>query len=137
MAKKRKGPSLAGTIKRYLLENPAWLMTTHTAPLVDQYKKDHPGKPIDKKVMQAIYNVKSTMKKGELGQAKRLQSKANAQQLVAMSQSAGTPRRPLALLEEQIDDCMILAKQIGKESMHGVLSNLHRARNLVVVMLEG
>lgn len=136
MAKRRKGPSLAGTVKQYLNDHPEWLASADTSELVAQFQKDHPGTPVDKRLMQSIYNVKSTMRKGETGFAKRQQSKANARQVVASAQLAGTPRRPLSMLEEQIDDCMILAKQIGKDQMHNVLGNLHRARNAVVVMLE-
>ncbi len=136
MAKRRKGRSLSGSIRQYLTEHPEWLSSSDTKEIVDQYKADHPGKSVNSKVMQAIYNMKSLMRKGEAGVAKRKQSKATAQRIIQSAAASGKRMAPLAMLEEQIDDCMILAKHIGKDTMMDVLTNLHRARNAVVVMLQ-
>lgn len=136
MAKRRKGKSLSGTIRQYLTDHPEWLASADTKAIVDQYKADHPNKPVNSKVMQAIYNMKSLMRKGEAGVAKRKQSKATAQRIVQSAAASGKRMAPLEMLEEQIDDCMILAKQIGRDTMLDVLMNLHRARNAVVVMLQ-
>ena len=136
MAKRRKGPSLAGIIKQYFRDHPEWLAAVETSAVVAQFKKDHPNKEVNKKVMQAIYNTKSTMKKGATGAAKRKQTKVAANQAVVAAKKAGTLRAPLTMLEEQIDDCMILAKQIDRERLHNVLGHLRSARNTVVVMLE-
>jgi hypothetical protein len=136
MAKRRKGPSLAGIIKQYFADHPEWLAAQDTSAVVAQFKKDHPNKEVSKKVMQAIYNTKSTLRKGKKGAAKRKQTKAAANQLVTAAQKAGTPSAPLSMLEEQIDDCMILTKQIDRERLHNVLAHLRAARNAIVVMLE-
>jgi hypothetical protein len=136
MAKRRKGRSLAGIIKQYFHDYPEWLAAPETSAVVAQFKKDYPNKQISKKVMQAIYNTKSTLRKGPTGAAKRKQSKAAAYQVVAAAKKAGTPHSALSTLEEQIDDCLILAKQIGREQLHNVVGHLRAARNTIVVMLE-
>jgi hypothetical protein len=135
--RRRKGPSLASIFTQYFLDHPDWLSSGKNEIVVSQFSRDHPGIEVDKKVKQAMYNVKSRINKGEVGRQRRKMTKLAARQLVAAAGKNAKPLAPLNLLEEQIDDCMILAKQIGREQMHGVLHALRIARNAVVVMLEG
>ncbi len=138
MARRRRknGPSLASIFTQYFLDHPDWLNAGKNEIVIKQFTIDHPSLEVDKRVKQAMYNVKSRMNKGEVGLKRRKQSKMAARQLVAAAGRSDRPLAPLAMLEEQIDDCMILAKQIGRERMDHVLHALHSARNAVVVMLE-
>ena len=133
---KRKKHSLNGIFTRYYRAHPEWL-TADNEIVLEQFKKDYPNRQIEKPVKQAMYNVKSRLKGGEEGRTKRKQRHAAINQAVASSKVNGKSRGPLGMLEEQIDDCMHLAKQIGREVMHDILVNLHRARNRVVMMVEG
>ena len=42
------------------------------------------------------------------------------------------PNKNLAILEERIDDCLILARGLADERLASVISQLRRARNEVV-----
>ena len=137
MAKRRKSKSLSGTIRQYLTDHPEWLSSQDTSEIVAQFEKDHPKKKVDKYVMQAIYNVKSSMRKGPTGAAKRQQSKAAARHIVQSAAKTGRPSAPLTQLEEMIDDCMILARQINQENLVPALMDLRRARNSVVRIQVG
>ena len=56
-------------------------------------------------------------------------------QPVAAASSADAPRqgvRPLELLEEQIDECLVLAKEVDRDGLASVIALLRRARNEVV-----
>ena len=133
MARRRK-KSLAAVFKEYYAEHPEWLEGDGNAKAIAQFEQDHPGRKANAQVRQAMYNVKSALKKGEAGAPKRGQKKAAAREMATAAHRTGRPGQPLAVLEEQIDECMILAKQIGRERMQNVLANLHEARNEVVVM---
>jgi hypothetical protein len=135
--RRRKGPSLSGIFTQYFVDHPDWLSSDKNEIVVGQFSRDHPEIEVDKKVKQAMYNVKSRMNKGDVGRQRRKMSKLAARQVVATAGKNAKPMAPLNLLEEQIDDCMILAKQIGREQMHHVLNALRSARNAVVVMLMG
>ena len=137
MAKRRKTKSLSGTIRQYLTDHPEWLSSQDTSQVVAQFEKDHPKKKVDKYVMQAIYNVKSSMRKGPTGAAKRQQSKAAAKHIVQSAAKTGKNGTPLVHLEEMIDDCMILARQINQENLVPALMDLRRARNSVVRIQVG
>jgi hypothetical protein len=138
MAKQRKQPSLAAMFKRYFTEHPEWLQEEGgNAKAIELFEKENPGHVVGPQVRQAMYNVKSAMKKGPAGAAKRNAKKRAARDMVVAARVNSRPRAPLNALEEQIDDCMILAKQIDRERLGRVLDHLHRARNAVVVMLEG
>jgi hypothetical protein len=135
MAKRRKRKSLAAVFKQYYAEHPEWLEGDGNAKAIAQYEQDHAGRQASSKVRQAMYNVKSALKKGEQGAARQGGKKAPPRQMSAAARRTARPSAPLSMLEEQIDDCMFLARHIGKEEMQGVLANLHRARNAVVVMI--
>jgi hypothetical protein len=135
MAKRRKRKSLAAVFKQYYAEHPEWLEGDGNAKAVAQFEQDHPGRKANSQVRQAMYNVKSALKKGETGASTMPQKKTASRDIAAVHRTTRA-NEPLSLLEEQIDDCMSLAKLIGKERMRNVLVSLHRARNEVVVMLE-
>lgn len=136
MAKRRKRKSLAAVFKQYYAEHPEWLEGDGNAKAVAQFEQDHPGRQANSQVRQAMYNVKSALKKGETGASTKAHKKTSSREMMAAVHRTTRANEPLSLLEEQIDDCMSLAKLIGKERMQNVLISLHRARNEVVVMLE-
>jgi hypothetical protein len=57
---------------------------------------------------------------------------ASASAVVPAPTTAGSPASRLERLEEQIDECLILAKDIDREDLKSVISLLRRARNEVV-----
>lgn len=137
MARGKEMPSLHSIFVGYYRANPKWLRKGRNDKVLEQFAKDYPNHPIDKSVKQAMANVKSRIKKGPKGRRGRKQRQEMFHQAVIASKASAKAPKPLAMLEEQIDDCMILVKQIGRESLPEIYHSLRRARNAVVMMLEG
>jgi hypothetical protein len=135
MAKRRKRKSLAAVFKQYYSEHPEWLEGDGNAKAIAQFEQDYPTRKVNSKVRQAMYNVKSALKKGETGAGKRGKKKVPPREMAAAARRTVRSSAPLSMLEAQIDECMFLARDIGKERMQAVLEDLHRARNAVVLML--
>ena len=129
-----QGESVSAYFRRVFDENPKWLDERSNDALYARWLKDHPGeKEVPEKVRQNLSNIKSVLRKQ--GRRKAGRPKKSA----ALSQSAAAPaERPekmgwnLSYLEEQIDECLTLAKVLDREGLQNVISLLRRARNEVV-----
>src|SRR5262245_23658191 len=144
MAKTRKpdeaeqaGGSVSGYVKALFKENPSLLKSTSNEAIFERWLKDHPGqKEVPDRVKGILFNVKSKLRK-KLG-AKRGRPRKEERPTVEGQPAAAAPvRRPatrgLESLEERIDDCLTLAKNIDREGLEAVIDLLRRARNGVVV----
>src|SRR5262249_21156566 len=96
---------------------------------------DHPGeKEVPQRVKQNLANVKSVLR---TRLKRRGRKKAEVQ-----ANGPGAPQKALAQvpaassvleqLEEQIDDCMALAKNLDRDGLGDVIGHLRRARNAIV-----
>ena len=140
MAKKKavgsNGESISGYFRKVFEEHPSWLNTRSNDLLYKRWLKDHPkDQEVTEKVRQNLSNTKSLLRRE--GRKKRGRPKKETLAAGAASSSAEMPHkaaRGLALLEEQIDDCMTLAKNIDREGLAQIISLLRRARNEVVWM---
>ena len=130
MAKKSRkgGESQSGYFRRIFNEHPEWLFEKSNSAVLDRYRADHnipAGHELAKNVRNNLANLKSVLrKKSRKGRRGRPPGSAKAAQV-----SGG---KRLDMLEEQIDECMTLAKSIDRERLGSVIKHLRSARNNVV-----
>jgi hypothetical protein len=131
-----EGESVSGYFRRLFRENPKLLRAPSSQPLLDRYLEDHPEETeVPKRVIQILYNVKSILRsKKRKRKAKALQETPAATGNFDVSPPReSTVSNELEVLEEQIDECLSLAKSLDREGLENVINHLRRARNEVVV----
>lgn len=141
MAKKRStdnnGESISSYFRKVFEENPKLLRTRSNAELYARWLKDHPGETeVPEKVRQNLSNVKSVLRKKSRkkpGRPKKdSQSAPPADTAVGATSTVRKAVRGLDSLEEQIDECLSMAKHLDRDGLADVIMLLRRARNEVV-----
>ncbi len=129
-----KGESISGYFRRVFEANPKWLAARSNSEVLAQWLLDHPGEiEVPDRVRQNLSNVKSVLRH----QLRRKPGRPRKDSLPAETAAVSTeaPRksaRGLDGLEEQIDECLSLAKHLDREGLTNVIGLLRRARNEVV-----
>jgi hypothetical protein len=135
MAKPSQGENISGYIRRLFKENPKWLAARSNDEILARWLKDHPGETVvPHRVKKNLSNVKSLLRQAR---GKKPGKPKNESQPAAptAATSAAAPRkgvRGLETLEEQLDECLTLAKNLDREGLSSVINLLRRARNEVV-----
>lgn len=136
--------TVAGYFRKIFEEEPKLLKGRSNDELLQRWLTDHPGeKEVPKSVKTGLANIKSVLrKKGRKGRGKPKATETDLQDVqgstsahgIAPSHSRGRDEEDKGLqqLEEQIDDCLSLAKQRDREGLSQVISLLRSARNAVV-----
>jgi hypothetical protein len=124
--------TISGYFRRLFEENPQWLNARSNQEVLDRWLKDNPAaKAITEQVRQNLSNIKSILRI-----RKKLRKKESLPVEVAVVPRKGGRRlealEALEALEERIDGCMDLARDLDREGLAGVISLLRRARNEVV-----
>ncbi len=133
---KRKKFSLNGAFRQLFRAHPEWLNIKKNEAVLAQFAADHPSIPINKKAKQAMANAKNLERHGGTKGTKGKKGKVAEMRAVMAANGRGSGSA-LQLLEDHIDDCLAMAKQIGKGEIDLIIKHLHRARNLLVVAIEG
>jgi hypothetical protein len=127
--------NVSGYFRLRFKENPKLLTAGSNQELLQRWLDDHPGeKEVPQRVKNILSNLKSVLRK------KRRKKKGKGTQTdqpgaTAPAVEATPPRaaiRGLETLEEQIDDCMTLAKNLDRDALASVVQLLRKARNAVV-----
>jgi hypothetical protein len=127
--------SIQGYFKRILRENPKYLKARSNEQVLQRWLEDHPGNTdIPQSVKVGLQNAKSALRsKRRKRRASRAEEKpAAASAAPVRAGSDGRRGRNLEVLEEQIDECLSLAKRLDREGLDDVIKLLRRARNEVV-----
>ena len=138
--------TVAGYFRKVFAENPRLLSGRSNKALLERWLKDHPGQTeVPQKVKANLSNVKSLLrrqarkggrsKKAEAPEPTRAEMAGNSAPKRAAATNnvpAEAPPSPLEQLEEQIDECLSLAKSLDRDRLSHVISMLRHARNLVV-----
>jgi hypothetical protein len=130
--------TVTGYFRRLFRENPALLETRSNEEMLQRYLGDHPHETeISQKIKVAMSNAKSsvraTMRKKRRGRPPKAAVTALAAPPVAVKPVRHVAHASrLETLEEQIDDCLSVAKKMDRESLADVIKLLRRARNEVV-----
>jgi hypothetical protein len=128
--------------RKILLENKKLLTGRSNEEVLKRWQDEHPGQPVTSSVKAAMANAKSAIR----SKLKKRRGKKAGQQTqetgteqapstaIAPAQRRGAPKGSQALerLEEAIDDCLDLARELGREEFEGVVTLLRRARREVV-----
>jgi hypothetical protein len=135
-----EGETVTSYFRARFKENPKLLKAGSNQEIFQRWLADHPGeKEVPQRVKYILSNLKSVLR------TKRRQKRAKAQQTepaVAATSAVDATKpsqavsRGLETLEEQIDDCMALAKQVDPEGLGKVVLLLRQARR-AVVWLQG
>jgi len=129
--------STAGYFRKVFKENPKLLGERSNENLLNRWLADHPGhSAVPGNVKANLSNLKSVLRskrrKKVARRAQEAQPNGAAAHLappVARKALGGTK---LDELELQIDECLILARQLDRLGLHDVIGLLRRARNAVV-----
>jgi hypothetical protein len=127
---------MSAYFRKVFSDKPQWLDQKSNDDVVARYRADHgmaDGVDVGKSVKQTMANVKSLMRKAARGGSKVKARRGRPPGSVTMAAAAiptGKPR--LETLEEQIDDCMVIAKGLDREGLDHVIRLLRHARNAVV-----
>ncbi len=143
MAKaKKNGESVSGYFRKVFAENPKLLSGRSNKELLERWLKDHPGETdVPQKVRANLSNVKSLLRqqarKGGRPKKAAAAGEPTGAQMAEHSApkpaaASQAPPLPLEQLEEQIDDCLSLAKSLDRDRLRHVISMLRHTRNLVV-----
>ncbi|GEM_PF-3665997 len=128
MAKRgRKKKSVGGYFRSVFADHPEWLKGKSNAPLLSQYRKDKgmaPEAQVPNNIKANLANVKSVLRKQG--------RKTAGRKMISVKAVAAVSGTKLEALEELIDDCMTLAKNIDRDGLENVISKLRSARNEVV-----
>jgi hypothetical protein len=126
---------IRGYIRRLFKENPKWLAARSNDEILARWLKDHPGETVvPERVKKNLSNVKSLLRQAQ-GKKPGKPKKESLPAAPTAAISAAAPRsavRGLETLEEQLDECLTLAKNLDREGLSSVINLLRRARNEVV-----
>lgn len=130
-----EGESVSGYFRAIFKANPKLLQGRSNQELLQRWLDDHPGeKVVPTGVKNSLSNLKSVLRK-KRRQKKGKGMKPEQPAVTAPAVEAPPPKtaiRGLETLEEQIDGCMTLAKNLDREALASVVQLLRRARNAVV-----
>jgi hypothetical protein len=131
------GGSVSGYFKAIFKENPSLLKSTNNEEIFDRWLKDHPEeKEVPDRVKGILFNVKSKLRKkrgAKRGRPRKEEQPTVEGQPAEVAVVHRPPTRRLESLEERIDDCLTLARNLDGEGLEAVIDLLRKARNGVVV----
>ena len=125
-----------GYFRRIFKEHPKLLVTRSNDEVLSRWLADHPGqKVVPPNVQRHLSNVKSILRKKrrkKLGKPKGVEQAGAVQAVSTHSKPSKIAPKGLEALEEQIDDCLTVAKNMDREGLDVVIRLLRNARNGVV-----
>jgi hypothetical protein len=122
------GESISGYFRGVFKERPDLLRSRSNAALLARWLKDHPSETeVPERVKSNLANIKSLLRK------KKRQRRAGEEQTTTFAlKLSAVPRRGLASLEENIDNCLDQARSLDRDGLESIIKLLRRARNEVV-----
>ena len=130
------GESPSGYFRRLFTENPKLLEGRSNDEILRRWLADHPGESaVPDRIKGILANVKSIMRKTlrkKPGRRAKEEKAVKAILVVEITPPTKVAAKTLEALEEQIDECMTVAKNLDPEGLAEVVAVLRRARNTVV-----
>jgi hypothetical protein len=136
-----EGDSIASYFRAFFEAHPRLLWGRSNKAVLQKWRDDHPDEEdVPDRIKNILANTKSLLrkKKRKKGGRRKADEAGMAMTEVlllepAVEEVAVSPvQQALEQLEDQIDDCLTLAKSLGREEMADVIGLLKRARNRVV-----
>jgi hypothetical protein len=139
MAKsKGEGLSRSQIFRRYYEKKPELLKVPGFDDVSVMYKQEFPDRDFTERDRQIAANMKTRMRKERNIARRRRRRRVAAGAVGEMTLNLPRGHRgisSLQVLEEQIDDCLIAARRLGRPELVDVIKHLRRARNLIIVRL--
>ena len=130
------GETVSGYFRKVFAEQPGFLGSRSNDEILKRWLADHPGHAdVPNNVKVGLQNVKSILRsKRRKKKSKRAAMPAELPSSLVMQQRPKPTRKPSGMeaLEEQIDDCLTMARGLDREALGEVIVHLRRARNLIV-----
>jgi hypothetical protein len=123
MARRKRG-SVSAYFRTVFEKNPAWLLGKSNKPVLAQYRADHSlgeNAEVPQRIRNNLANLKSILRKKHRGRS--------GARLVSVKTVPGSK---LEGLEELIDECLTMAKNLDRSGLESVIRKLRSARNEVV-----
>lgn len=132
-----EGETPSGYFRRVFGENPKLLRGKSNQEVLQRWLDDHPGEiEVPTRIKNILSNIKSVLRKQLRKRRGRRKEKEQVPELVAPEETSvpapDTGNPPLESLEEQIDNCLSVAKSLDREGLADVIVLLRQARNRVV-----
>jgi hypothetical protein len=124
-----------GYFRKFFVDNPNLVHSTSNEELMARWKQDHPNhSPKDAlRARQNLANLKSNLRRQEREQNSR--GGRFAARTAARASANTPPRTRLESLEAQIDDCLLMARNLDPVGLANTIKFLRVARNEVVLKL--
>jgi hypothetical protein len=134
--------SVAGYFRKVFQENPKLLKERSNEELFRRWLADHPGHDeVPQNVKTGLQNIKSVLRAKRSKRKKANQQGAEqgpgATQVTQQTPTKRTSARGLEQLEEQIDECLDVARGLDREGLQRVIGLLRDARNSLVRRAAG
>jgi hypothetical protein len=125
---------MMGYFRQFFNDNPALVETKSNEDLMAKWKHDHPNHSQKdfRKAQQSLANLKSLLRRAVRGGSK---GKRGRKPLAGGTKGLGNARMSLESLEVQIDDCIVMAKNLDRDGLSNVINHLRYARNEVVLKI--
>jgi hypothetical protein len=129
MARKRSTEGVREYFRQLFAKHPDWLWERSNELVLEQWRRDHPGKEATERVKDGMANVKSLLRRDARG------GKSGAATRPAARPGRSARTASLEQLEASIDGVLLMARACESEEMDSVIRHLRRARNGVVMEL--
>jgi hypothetical protein len=126
--RRRRKETTSGFFREIFDERPDLLEGKSNEELIRRWIEAHPNhtEKALKKAKANLANLKSALRRKEREKGKKARRAGGAR-------TSTTRVRPtMETLEEYIDECLIMAKNLDRAGLDNVITNLRRARNEVV-----
>jgi hypothetical protein len=131
-SERANGESVAGYFRKVFRQKPKLLKVRGNEEVLKRWLADHPGHAeVPKSVQASLSNIKSLLRNARK-RGKAQGAEAGAADSAAPATPARLAPRDLDRLEQHIDECLALAKGLGREELQEVIQQLRRARNEVI-----
>jgi hypothetical protein len=124
-----------GYFRKFFEEDPSLLHSGSNETLIERYKADHPNYTQKglKRAKQNLANLKSTLRKKEREEGGvRRAPRFNAAKMAPVAMDFGPT---LEGLEEQIDECLGMARKLDRVKLENTIRYLRAARNEVSMII--
>ena len=125
--------------RRVFAARPQLLQTANSELVLDEWLKEHPAfTDVPAKVKAICHHVKSDLQGERPRRRQPLPDETRVETGASRRIRARFPRAGnLESLEQRIDDCLTLAKNLDAEGLKEVIQLLRQARNAVIWKLGG
>lgn len=131
-ARGSEGDNVSGYFRKLFKERPALIDVSSNQELLERWRADHPDEEeVPQRVKNILFNLKSILRKKRT-EKRQARAAVRSRALAAAAPTPTVNSKGMEQLEEYIDECLTMAKNIDREGLEKVIGLLRRARNEVL-----